>query len=259
MAINMANIYKWRKLKRDYTGEKRGKLLILGQAYGRGKNSTTLWNVRCDCGREIVLPSSSLSKNKSCGCQTKDYFHDHTGKTINGFTFLEFIGKNKYNSFIYKVKCFCNNIFEYEANDLISGKIKSCGCKLNAKSNQLYDLKTSLSKIIYRSYAHSAKKRKIIFLLTFEEFKTIIFRNCYFCNCPPSNKMRRQEGSKRTDAIFYNGIDRLDNNRGYTIENCVPACGICNQAKHRLTINRFKEMIVNIYNNLDLKNFKKEG
>ena len=46
----------------------------------------------------------------------------------------------------------------------------------------------------------------------------------------------------------YNGIDRIDNNKGYTIDNIVPCCAKCNYAKGKLTLQEFKELIEGIYN-----------
>lgn len=38
---------------------------------------------------------------------------------------------------------------------------------------------------------------------------------------------------------FINGIDRVDSSIGYTIQNSVPCCKICNYAKHNLTLEEF--------------------
>lgn len=45
------------------------------------------------------------------------------------------------------------------------------------------------------------------------------------------------------------GIDRLDNSKNYTTENCVPCCGCCNRMKMDLTLPFFIEQIKRIYNN----------
>lgn len=36
-----------------------------------------------------------------------------------------------------------------------------------------------------------------------------------------------------------NGIDRRDSSLGYTLENCLPACGVCNKAKLDYTEEEF--------------------
>ena len=48
---------------------------------------------------------------------------------------------------------------------------------------------------------------------------------------------------------IYNGIDRIDNNKGYTIDNIVPCCHICNQAKSSFTLQEFQDWIEKVYQN----------
>lgn len=69
-------------------------------------------------------------------------------------------------------------------------------------------------------------------------------RKCYYC------------GIKEEDFIpiwgkFYGGetrgkkleVDRRDNEKGYTLENCVLACSICNNAKSdKFTGEEFKKV-----------------
>ena len=46
---------------------------------------------------------------------------------------------------------------------------------------------------------------------------------------------------------IYNGVDRKDNNLGYTIDNCVPCCHRCNSMKSNLSYQNFIQHISNIY------------
>jgi len=45
----------------------------------------------------------------------------------------------------------------------------------------------------------------------------------------------------------YNGVDRFNNNKGYELDNCVPCCWKCNNAKNNMNISEFKEWIYRIY------------
>ena len=58
--------------------------------------------------------------------------------------------------------------------------------------------------------------------------------------------------------VFYNGIDRVDNNRGYEIENVVPCCTSCNSAKMDLSKEDFLCRIKRCYDNLFLKKLYNE-
>lgn len=68
----------------------------------------------------------------------------------------------------------------------------------------------------YKSYRRNAKQRGLEFNLTKEEFVELIKSDCKYC------------GEK---ANPFNGIDRVDNNEGYIISNCVPCCEWCNKIK----------------------------
>lgn len=54
----------------------------------------------------------------------------------------------------------------------------------------------------------------------------LIQKNCAYCNAEPNP---------------LNGIDRIDSNIGYEIDNCVPACAQCNYMKNDLTLTDFNE------------------
>ena len=55
--------------KLDLTGQRYGKLTVLGPAENIGNR--TAWRCRCDCGREAVVKTCCLRSGhtKSCGCQ----------------------------------------------------------------------------------------------------------------------------------------------------------------------------------------------
>ena len=67
----------------------------------------------------------------------------------------------------------------------------------------------------YSTYRSSAKKRHLSFDLTLEDFEIFWNSQCSYCG----------------EDINGIGIDRIDSNRGYTLENCVPCCAPCNYMK----------------------------
>lgn len=50
--------------------------------------------------------------------------------------------------------------------------------------------------------------------------------------------------------ILYNGIDRINSKKGYTLDNTVSCCSTCNTAKLNMSLEDFKTWIIKIYNNL---------
>ena len=82
-------------------------------------------------------------------------------------------------------------------------------------------------KAKYRSYQYSAGYRKIDWNLSPERALLCFQSPCYYCLAPPSNHYRCGKVE-----YYYSGIDRRNNVRGYTDENCYPSCFWCNRAKN---------------------------
>ncbi len=101
---------------------------------------------------------------------------------------------------------------------------------------------------LYHHYQNvCAKPRGLEFTLTIEEFLELIDGDCFYCDSPPSNEFGKNN-KYLTGSHIYNGIDRLDNNKGYTLTNCVPCCKICNKMKSNLGYDEFFSHIKKIYN-----------
>lgn len=58
-------------------GERYGMIEVLEHAgsQGKGSGSYSLWKCRCDCGREVILPSYRMKRglNASCGCMSTNH------------------------------------------------------------------------------------------------------------------------------------------------------------------------------------------
>jgi hypothetical protein len=71
--------------------------------------------------------------------------------------------------------------------------------------------------VIWNHYVKGAKKRGIHFALSKTLFESLIVKPCFYCEY------------KKEDEV--NGIDRVDNQKGYIEENVVPCCETCNFLK----------------------------
>lgn len=156
------------------------------------------------------------------------------GVQVNYWMILEKIPGKLQNRYHWKARCDCGAekilpTFEFR-------RVKSCGCKQAArgsKSNFYHHGDDLLSYM--RQYQSNARKRKLIFDLSFSEFKRIVSLNCFYCNQPPE-----QRGRKKSNHLFYaNGIDRKDSSIGYSESNSVPCCKKCNKCKSDLTSDDF--------------------
>jgi len=147
--------------------------------------------------------------------------------------------------------CECSTKKWVNKYNVIRGTSKGCGCVKSKPGNVGFYL-------LYQSYKIRSRQREIDFLLTKNEFKKITSQNCFYCGSPPSQikqnhykskiKSRRKAASDNTKYI-YNGVDRVDNEKGYTVENSVPCCLHCNFAKAQMTQDQFRDLIINIYYN----------
>lgn len=91
---------------------------------------------------------------------------------------------------------------------------------------------------IFSDYCGAAKLRNLYFDLTKEQFKNLTSSRCNYCKSPPNKTEIIYRAGKVFDfgSYIHTGIDRLDNNKGYTLENSVPCCTLCNNAKGALSL-----------------------
>lgn len=179
-------------------------------------------------------------------------------QTFTRLTVIEY-AYTKNAHYFWKCICECGTIVFIEGYCLTSGNTKSCGClskevsRENAKKVQHIAAKSRIlpdgvpsMNALYGRYRFKALSRKLEFLITIDQFKRITKENCYYCDIEPKQSNLSDCGN-RTPYI-YNGIDRLDNTKGYIDNNCVPCCRICNQAKSTLTEQEFLEWVKRVYN-----------
>lgn len=76
------------------------------------------------------------------------------------------------------------------------------------------------------------KHRKLECSLTVPEYAEIIKSNCYYCGCNIFN------------SSYGYGLDRIDNSKGYEINNVLPCCGECNKLRmDRLSVEETIEVV----------------
>lgn len=124
--------------------------------------------------------------------------------------------------------------------------------------NKKYEEKEASYRAKVSNYKAHAKIRNIEWNLTYNEASILLKSNCHYCTGLPSNtynvltQNRCIKNLERINLgiIKYNGIDRLDNTKGYVPGNVVSCCTICNSAKNILSLDDFKKWINKVYENL---------
>ncbi len=78
----------------------------------------------------------------------------------------------------------------------------------------------------YLMYKGSAVKRGIVFDISFDYFCSFWKKSCHYCNYD----------------IYTIGLDRVNNELGYSIGNVVPCCTRCNRAKDIMSAKEYIDM-----------------
>lgn len=176
---------------------------------------------------------------------------NNPGEIINGIELIDSIGKNKFGIHLYMCKCHCGKIFEADIYKIRKNN-SSCGCLTGILRSRAHRMEYGVAAIndLIRDYKNKARKRKIEYNLSRDEFLKLTNSDCYYCGIKPSQIKKVKTRTASSGEYIYNGIDRIDSNKNYEIDNCVSCCKYCNFAKNDLSIQDFFEQIKMIYNKL---------
>jgi len=131
-------------------------------------------------------------------------------------------------------RCDCGNIRIADGCNLRNGSIHSCGC-IHGKPKYY-----AAFKQLYNQYNQNAKNRNHELKISEDDFLNLTQRDCFYCGSPPKNvyKAAKKGASGNIDYI-YSGLDRIDSNGDYSVENVVPCCKVCNGAKSKMKYEEF--------------------
>lgn len=168
---------------------------------------------------------------------------DYTGQIIGKYKVLSFDKTilPHYHTY-YNVQCIEHGtIKSVRVYDIIKRSGNYCRCK---------DFKSSKDICLdqlYQRYKYGSSKRHnktLEFNLEKEYFIKLVQSNCFYCDKVPKQKIT----VNKKHSYLYNGIDRLNNTKGYEKNNVVACCWDCNQMKSNLNFNEFIEIINKISN-----------
>mgnify|MGYP000420341430 CR=1 FL=1 len=146
---------------------------------------------------------------------------------------------------MWRVQCSCGATFDTSGTRLRRGDIimcRACACKLRPQSLKLYsNMELAFTKMI-KDRARQ-KTPPIPVSITVDEFTSLVAKDCHYCGAAPS---QRSYFGKRI-PFLVNGLDRVDNAKGYSSDNVVPCCRFCNTAKSNLPVDTFLSRVAAVY------------
>jgi hypothetical protein len=86
----------------------------------------------------------------------------------------------------------------------------------------------------YIDYKNRAVKKNLDFVLSRDEYLCLITQDCYLCG-------------KNSNSHHLNGIDRIDNNKGYSMDNVKSCCANCNYMKKNYILEDVFKKFMDIY------------
>ena len=199
----------------DKTGRKYG-LLTVVKYEGHG-----MWFCKCDCGNTTTIRTQYLEKYKtpSCGCVVEERKRKANllGRTFGRLTVIENVGVGS-----WRCRCDCGNETVVSSCNLLKGNTKSCGClktelqrerltKHGKTNTRLYTvwcgMKQRCSNPHHKSYASYGGRGICVcdeWRNDFNAFSKWAFENGYDPDAP----------------THQCSIERIDNDMGYSPENC---------------------------------------
>ncbi len=146
----------------------------------------------------------------------------------------------------YKCECVkCGAISYKQLHHLKQFKGEGC---LECTEKLTAQPRISMEYRNYTNYKYKIKNQTDKeFNMTFEEFDYITNQNCHYCGQEPTFPERFKNEFKNRDIVLFNGIDRVNSSKGYSLDNCVPCCTKCNIMKLNLDVNDFLNHVKKIY------------
>ncbi len=251
----------------NLVGKRFGRLEVLKED-GHNRHKQLYWMCQCDCGNKVRTLVGGLKSGhtQSCGCLHRERASEQGKKAAHVFKKgvrvgrLTIIGKTKErkgSSVMWRCKCDCGNETLVRSVYLKDGTTKSCGCLCHDEETLIkrgkaiskalrkkYPKGIAGQTYLWNSYKSSAKKRNLIWNLSKETFEKLTSGNCFYCGTEP-NQISRLNSDH--GVYTYNGIDRVNNTKGYAPDNCVTCCKVCNRAKQAMPLIDFTEWIVRVH------------
>lgn len=205
-----------------------GRLTVLAESEKQRKLITV-----CECGtfKEIDAGGLVRGSTQSCGCLQRETSAERTSKIFKGtyedltgniygrLTALSYSGtKENSRTSMWSCLCECGNIKDYSRTALVSGQTQSCGClqkELVAKRMTKHGL---ADNPLYNTWRGMIDRCYNPACYQFTNYGGRGITVCDRWRCEAGLVNFIQDMGDKPDEAF--SIDRIDNDKGYSPENC---------------------------------------
>ena len=202
----------------DLTGQRFGKLTAIEIAEHGGSHKPVKWRCKCDCGRERIVDSQLLRNGiaTDCGCKITDRL---IGKRFGRLVVLRDSGirKKGCGDIVWECQCDCGNKAYVLTCNLFAKKsfTVSCGCMRREKATKHNLSSTNIYKVLIAIKGRCKNPNN-------QSYFRYGGRGITLCQ-----EWDGEDGFKNFyEWSMENGyapgltIDRIDNNKGYSPDNC---------------------------------------
>lgn len=125
----------FQRYPKDLTGVRFGHLTVIGLDHSDGRK--TYWKCRCDCGNMRVVIRSLLTRGTVTYC--RGHYENMVGRKFNHLTVIRdmYVPGQMDGRQRWECICDCGNITYANANQLIKGTKKTCGCLYKTEADKI--------------------------------------------------------------------------------------------------------------------------
>ena len=212
-------------MSEDISGSRFGRLVAI-ECVGVDNHGKKLWKCQCDCGNTKLVIANHLTtgNTKSCGCG-RNISHLE-GQTFGRLTALEKSGRSEKGSVIYKCQCTCGNIAFVKSHLLKNGGVRSCGCL----SDEARIVNNRLRLVPVRHVTHGGTGTRLhsiwrgmksrCYRKSHQAYHRYGGRGIFICDAWLNDFSVFREWALTNGYEKGLTIDRINNDGGYSPENC---------------------------------------
>lgn len=213
----------------DLSGQRFGKLTVICREGANSRHQPT-WKCQCDCGNVTVKSGFDLKRGKlpSCGCadaeaKSKGRLEDLTNKKFGHLTVIERVNDiGESAKWLCECDCADHNRIVVFGNNLKRGHTTSCGCerkRITTESHtkhgyhhtRIYSVYSKIKDRCYNPNTPCYKRYGGRGITMCDEWRD---NPAAFCEWAYANGYK--EDAKYGECT----IDRIDNSKGYSPDNC---------------------------------------